>query len=706
MRRTERRFYGFTAAIDDLRRLFSFFGAELHSYPGRANVMLRCVLASAIVIVISMTLQVPLLALSLIVVFYVTQANVVLTRMLGVLFAVGSTAAVAGALFVLKMTFDYPLLRILLAGGIFLFSVFMMRVTKIGIVFFLVALVVIYVQTFVDETDQAEILVRTVLWVWVAVNYAIVLTLVINALLLPLEPSRQLEAAMCSQLKTLDVALACLEQGNPVVPRPKATEVEAGMLTLQKLLRFCSMREKNDLITEASQFACVTAVSRLYAAIRNLPEAIESEHVHYVAALRQACLELMSAIRTESEFQVTDRLRDLSDLAVPGALIEMRRALESFSDRGRGPAAGLPKQPKNAFFVDDAWTNPVYKQFALKTLLGVLLGYVFYLATDWQGIHTIMLTCLIVAQPSLGATGRRSVLRMGGAMLGSLLALASVVWVVPRIDGIVGLLFMTLPVIALGAWTAAGSERISYAGVQIMFTFALALLEQFAPSTNLTEIRDRMVGIFLGVVLSTWIQGGLWPESEGEFLRQKLARLLQHVIRQIRPNALVGPTPVASWVELDDCVSMSARIALEPEWNVGEGQQEQFNLRVQTVLAQVREIFFAFDAFDAERNSIAMSIQARDHVDAIRHALGTSLDTYASGLTVRSYAIPTPSTARASALADALSSYLQQSASEQSVAAYQRFVSRTQDLIAQVSSLPAWEAHSITDLSNFQTLHA
>jgi len=706
MRQIEQGKEGVGPGIGTLWRLLTFVGAEMRPYPGRTNVTLRCLCASAMVIVTSMTLQVPLLALSLIVVFYVTQANVVLTRLIGVLFAVGSTAAVASAILVLKLTFDFPLLRILLASGIFLFSVYLMRVTKIGIVFFLVALVVIYVQTFVDQSDRAETLVRTVLWVWVAVNYPIALTLLINTLLLPLEPSRQLEAAMRGQLAVLDHALASLEEGRRAASKPGALDVELGILTLQKLLRFSSMRDKGNLGTQASRLACVTAVSRLYAAIRNLPGSIDSAHVPYLATLRQACFELDTAIHTRSVYRAGPELQNLSDLTVPGALIEMRRALISFSDRNKKPDAGLPQQAPNSFFVDDAWTNPVYRQFALKTLLAVLLGYLFYLATDWQGIHTIMLTCLVVAQPSLGATGRRSALRMGGAIVGSLLALASIIWLVPRIDGIVGLLLMTLPVIALGAWVAAGSERISYAGVQIMFTFALALLEQFAPTTNLTEIRDRMVGILLGVALSALIQGGLWPESEGEFLRQKLALLLQRVNRQIRPDAWRGPTPLSTWIDLNDCESMSARVALEPEWQVGEGQQENFNLRVQTVLAQVREVLFSLDALDAEQNSIVLSTQARDHVAAIRHTLATSLDMYTKALTLRSYAISTPSIVKASALADMLAAYLPPSATVAALGAYERYANCVKNLIDQVASLPAWDAAWVNNSSISQALHA
>nr|VXZ92437.1 multidrug efflux system protein MdtO [Klebsiella pneumoniae] len=63
--------------------------------------------------------------------------------------------------------------------------------------------------------------------------------------------------------------------------------------------------------------------------------------------------------------------------------------------------------------------NPAYLHFALKTLLATLICYVFYTAADWQGLHTIMLSCVIVAQPGLGATMQKTWLRIGGALLAS-----------------------------------------------------------------------------------------------------------------------------------------------------------------------------------------------------------------------------------------------------------------------------------------------
>ncbi len=65
---------------------------------------------------------------------------------------------------------------------------------------------------------------------------------------------------------------------------------------------------------------------------------------------------------------------------------------------------------------------------------------------------------------------------------------------------------MSLPVLALAAWIAAGSERIAYAGIQIGFSW-------FAPLTNLTELRDRVLGILLGVLVSSIVHLYLWPDS-------------------------------------------------------------------------------------------------------------------------------------------------------------------------------------------------
>ena len=103
----------------------------------------------------------------------------------------------------------------------------------------------------------------------------------------------------------------------------------------------------------------------------------------------------------------------------------------------------------------------------------------------------------------------------------------------PWTDSLSGLLAMTLPVFALAAWIAAGSERIAYAGIQIGFTFALAFLSWFGPLSNLTELRDRVIGILLGVLVSSIVHLYLWPDSEAPRLKARLAQLYRQLAQTL-----------------------------------------------------------------------------------------------------------------------------------------------------------------------------
>nr|WP_284505293.1 FUSC family protein [Caballeronia sp. INDeC2] len=606
----------------------------LAQFPGRLNVMLRCLLTSAIVIVVSLTLEVPSLALSLLVVFYVTQSNVVITRLVGIMFIVGSTLAIGLSILLLKFTFDFPLLRIVAASVLFFCSVYLIRVLRIGVVFFIVAIVVIYVQSFVDQTDQADVLIRAVLWVWVAVNYPIALTLLANTLLLPAEPRVQLEAEIHRQLMSVVARLTPLIEGGIAAPLSFA-DAQQGALTLQRLLRFTTMRDARYREQQTLRLAGIATVSRLLHGASRLPlvlPAPSAAQLSALEALRANCLALNAALLADVPYRYVVATAHIETDALAPTL-DMQRALHAYADFSSADAKADTPPAAEPMLAPDAWTNPTYARFALKTLLAVLPCYIFYNAVDWQGIHTIMLTCVIVALPSLGASTQRALLRVAGALGGSALALFMVVFVVPHLDDIVGLLLMTMPVLALGAWIGAGSERISYAGIQLVFTFSLALLEQFGPTTNLTEIRDRLVGILLGVGVATFVQMSFWREGEGDALRRKLASLLRAVAASFDTPPPSADDAAASaqwraWTMLADCEATLSRVALEPNWQ--EGEPAQLTMRAQTVLAQIREIMLAANALDdalAVRGGNALHT-----ADALRTWAGAALARYADDL--------------------------------------------------------------------------
>lgn len=149
--------------------------------------------------------------------------------------------------------------------------------------------------------------------------------------------------------------------------------------------------------------------------------------------------------------------------------------------------------------------------FALRAMAATMLGYFAWELTDWYGIHTCMFTALFIASGDIDAAAHRGWLRLGGAVIGSLAALAAIVFVVPELDTVAGLITLVAPVTFVAAWIAAGPERFAYLGLQVALAFYLALLSGSGPTTNLHEARDRMVGVLLGVLLVVLCLKGMRP---------------------------------------------------------------------------------------------------------------------------------------------------------------------------------------------------
>lgn len=567
-------------------------------YPGRANHMLRALVSSAIVVIVSQSLQVPLLALSLIAVFFVTQTNVVITRLTGILFFAGSTFAIALSLLILKVTWDVPLLRLMAAFSAFFTCVFLMRTSQTGVVFFIIAIVVIYTQSLVDISPSAEVVVRGVLWVWVAVNYPIAVTLVINTLLMPADPRKQLKEALHAQLVYILNRLDA--DGGIQQSTDDVSQAGRDVQSLYRLMRYTHMRSHPGDVNEPYTLALISTIAELRTCVCQLSKTIKTEwDGEEVLALKIALSRLDSEVDQPGAFYLEARRQGSGGHAV---IAQMWGALESFAKRnqtGNTPPNELQVSQKR-FLVADAFTRRLYLVFALKTTLSAVLCYLFYTTTDWPGIHTIMLSCLIVAQPGLGNTFRKIILRVVGAAIGSLLALLTIVFITPHLDSLSGLLCLVIPVVALAAWLTTGPESISYAGVQILFTFALAVLETFGPVTELTEVRDRLVGIVLGIAVAGAVHMFISPEREGAVLLQRLSELVRSVKAWLSGAETYQEKRIDAFVELANCKELAARIALEPAWHASEGINDTLHQKGIEMLNLTAKLVEAADNFALE----------------------------------------------------------------------------------------------------------
>jgi hypothetical protein len=180
------------------------------------------------------------------------------------------------------------------------------------------------------------------------------------------------------------------------------------------------------------------------------------------------------------------------------------------------PKPAAPAKPRKSLFVPDAFTNPDYVRFGLKVALSAMTCYILYCGLDWPGIRTAFVTCCFIALESTRATIHKARLRFIGCAIGGSMGFLAIMYLVPRMESIVSLAFLTAVGAALAGWVAAGSERISYAGLQIALAFFMCIFQGFAPDTNFETIRNRVVGILLGILVSSVVFYNLWPEREAE----------------------------------------------------------------------------------------------------------------------------------------------------------------------------------------------
>src|SRR4051794_28436642 len=322
------------------------------------------VAGAVLCVIISMTLQVPELATSAYMVFFASKETKLLTKITGLGGIIVLTIGIGATLLLYKFTYGHPELRIPgMAIALFL-GMWLSRILVIGPLGFLLGFVIAVSQSVGVEVPSPELLVRGLLWLWVALTYAIAVTVVLNLLFLPDTPK--------------------------TAARPK---------------------------------------------------------------------------------------------------------------------------PKN-LFVPHAFTNPAHVHFALKVTFAAMFCYIVYETIDWTGIHTAFITCTFIALESTEATFYKGTLRIVGCIIGGALALFSIVFLMPHMETIASLVVLVAGAAGIAGWVAAGSERISYAGLQLAFAFFYSVFQGYAPDTDLDNVRNRVVGILFGLIVTGLVFKYIWAERE------------------------------------------------------------------------------------------------------------------------------------------------------------------------------------------------
>jgi multidrug resistance protein MdtO len=146
-------------------------------------------------------------------------------------------------------------------------------------------------------------------------------------------------------------------------------------------------------------------------------------------------------------------------------------------------------------------------------------------------------------------------------------------FLIPQMESITSLLLLMAAGAALAGWVAAGTDRISYAGLQGAFAFFLCIIQGYAPEVNFTTARDRLIGIFLGIVVTSIVQRYIWPEHAIDGLRATLGRVLRNLSQLLlqpkvdttvaAEKAVAKPVSAAITRDLDNMLRLSELVAFE-----------------------------------------------------------------------------------------------------------------------------------------------
>jgi multidrug resistance protein MdtO len=210
-------------------------------------------------------------------------------------------------------------------------------------------------------------------------------------------------------------------------------------------------------------------------------------------------------------------------------LADLKAAIVGFTEVPNNVGSIEERKETSGFFAADAFTNPDYIHYALKTTGAAMFCYILYSLLDWPGIHTSFLTCYIVSLGTTAETVEKLTLRIFGCLVGAAAGYGTMIFLIPYLTSITALMVVVFAGALASGYVAAGSPRISYAGFQIAFAFFLCVIQGPSPAFDLTTARDRVIGILIGNVVTYLVFINLWPISVGKRIDPAIAALLHRL---------------------------------------------------------------------------------------------------------------------------------------------------------------------------------
>jgi len=566
--------------------LLEFLRRELAPTPGRGGKTFRLTLACLAATIPILTHHIPHGLVVMILMYLITQEDTAATVLGSILGVIGCTVGLGLALLAWEISLDIVWLRLCFLIAFLFGGLFLKRVLVIGALGSAIGLPAALVMILPDILPPIpEVMVEFVLWIWWCVTLGLSVNAGVQLLLSPGDPLMLLQHELVTRIKAVEQSLRRLAGSE--VPEPSSASLSslsiAGMSRPLALLKTASVvhawaGERHDglatLITLIDRL--VTSAVALEALAAHSAEPIRHERLLSVAEGCDRMRLAFEKMRLPAPGEWV-ALADENNTEAPIPLLDIERTLDQialtlpqyFAELGHSKAA---PDEKRSLFLPDAFDNPEYVHFAIKGTVAALICYVAFIGFDYPGIYTSVITCFVVSLSTIGASNQKGILRFGGAAVGGLMGLIALVYLFPNIESIGGFWLVFGAGTAVAAWVNFGTPRISYGGYQIGLAFYKAILQDFGPATSATVVRDRLIGVFFGLIVFGAVEHLLWPIRAQDALRARLAEILR-LLAELARTRTSAKTPT---VIADDVDSWRRRISQKVEEAQGLIESSKF----------------------------------------------------------------------------------------------------------------------------------
>jgi multidrug resistance protein MdtO len=528
-----------------------FIRWEVAPYPGRVNTVLRMTLTATLVMLVVVTFRIPNAFLGALFAILLARENLTATWRAARLLVLAFVGASLYTLIGMMLFRGSPVTHFFWVVASMFLVFFVLRTTTNYAAALAFAIPVGVALPVWDRSLPSELQVEGTLWPVLIIAVGAGVTMATETLYRIFDRSDPLVNSVDGLLSTVRQVVENFAARH-APPGPLLDRVVQYQRTGTGRLRLALHRQGAEPARRAQRAALISLAGRLIDLAANLEHAPPNYSDEDATRLRALAASLR-VLRTQLRGGVVAVPVDLK-LQPPSAfpmLQEMEQTVVLIAEvlESEPLTAGSQSEPEGNWWqtvlVPDAFQNPDYVRFAFAGCLAASICYVLYNVLDWRGIgQTAVLTCIVTALTTVGNSLQAQSFRFAGFVTGGLvMGLSAQVLILPGIDSVFGFALLFAAGTALAAWFATSSPRLSFFGVQMALSFYFVNLTDSRIETDLSIARDKVAGVFLGIVAMGLVFDRFGAKSDAEQLQKLLVRNMR-----LLAQLVAGPmrsTPMA-----------------------------------------------------------------------------------------------------------------------------------------------------------------